>query len=290
MTHTMGLLHPGEMGKTVGAAALLNDVRIVWVSDGRGPETRSRAAEAGLTDVGSLPALVDHSRIILSVCPPHAAAELARDVASQHFSGIYIDANAISPATSRNVQQTVEAGGASFVDGGIIGPPALKPGTTRLYLSGAESARVAACFRHGPLEALVLDGPPGAASALKMAYAAYTKGTAALLIAIRTLAIHEGVDAALLREWETSQTELPPRSAGAVRANARKAWRFHGEMEEIADTFAAAGLPDGFHRAAAEVYRRLSEYKDAPQPPSVEEAATRVLRGAAPQATRTATR
>ena len=281
MTHTIGLLHPGEMGATVGAAARLNEVPVVWASDGRGPQTHGRAEAAGLTDVGSLPAVVEHSHIILSVCPPHAATELARAVAAQRFSGVYVDANAVSPATSRDVRQIVEAAGARFVDGGIIGPPALKPGTTRLYLSGAEAARVAACFRHGPLEACVLDGPPGAASALKMTYAAYTKGSAALLIAIRTLAMHEGVDAALLREWELSQAGLPDRSAGAVRANARKAWRFSGEMEEIADTFAAAGLPDGFHRAAAEVYRRMSGYKDAASPPSVEDAASRVLRGTA---------
>ena len=219
MTHTIGLLHPGEMGATVGAAARLNEVPVVWASDGRGPQTRGRAEAAGLTDVGSLPAVVEHSHIILSV---------------------YVDANAVSPATSRDVRQIVEAAGARFVDGGITGPPALKPGTTRLYLSGAEAARVAACFRHGPLEACVLDGPPGAASALKMTYAAYTKGSAALLIAIRTLAMHEGVDAALIGEWELSQAGLPGRSAGAVQANARKAWRFSGEMEEIADTFAAA--------------------------------------------------
>ena len=281
MPHTIGLLHPGEMGATVGAAARLNEIQVVWASDGRGPQTHGRAEEAGLTDMGSLPAVVKHSHIILSVCPPHAATELARAVAGQRFSGVYVDANAVSPATSRDVRQIVEAGGAGFVDGGIIGPPALKPGTTRLYLSGAEAARVAACFRHGPLEACVLDGPPGAASALKMTYAAYTKGSAALLIAIRTLAMHEGVDAALLREWDLSQAGLPGRSAGAVRANARKAWRFSGEMEEIADTFAAAGLPDGFHRAAAEVYRRMSGYKDAASPPSVEDAASQVLAGTA---------
>jgi len=269
------------MGATVGAAARRNEVPVVWASDGRGPQTHGRAEAAGLTDVGSLSAVVEHSGIILSVCPPHAATELARAVTEQRFSGVYVDANAVSPATSRDVRQIVEAAGARFVDGGIIGPPALKPGTTRLYLSGAESARVAACFRHGPLEACVLDGPPGAASALKMTYAAYTKGSAALLIAIRTLAMHEGVDAALLHEWELSQTGLPGRSAGAVRANARKAWRFSGEMEEIADTFAAAGLPDGFHRAAAEVYRRMSGYKDAASPPSVEDAASQILAGTA---------
>ena len=279
MTDTMGLLHPGEMGATVGAAARENGVRVMWASSGRGPETCGRAAAAGLTDVEALSSLVERSRIILGVCPPHAAVDLARAVAGQGFSGVYVDANAVSPGTARDVRRVVEAGGASFVDGGIIGPPALTPGTTRLYLSGDESARVAACFRRGPLEACVLDGPPGAASALKMAYAAWTKGSAALLIAIRTLAIDERVDAALIREWELSQAGLSGRSASAVRSNARKAWRFSGEMEEIADTFAAAGLPDGFHRAAADIYRRMSDYKDTAPPPSVEEVAVRVLAG-----------
>ena len=283
MTRTIGLLHPGEMGTTVGAAARRNEAQVAWTSDGRGPLTCARAREAGLTDAGFLPALVERSRIILSVCPPHAAAEVARAVAERRFSGVYVDANAVSPATVRDIRQIVEAGGASFVDGGIIGPPAVHPGTTRLYLAGAESARVAACFRRGPLEACVLDGPPGAASALKMSYAAWTKGSAALLIAIRTLAMHEGVDAALIREWELSQTGLPGRSDGAVRSNAAKAWRFTGEMEEIADTFATAGLPDGFHRAAAEVYRRMTGYKGAANPPSVEEAAARILAGTAPR-------
>ncbi|MDD9983306.1 MAG: DUF1932 domain-containing protein [Gammaproteobacteria bacterium] len=282
MTDTIGLLHPGEMGVTVGAAARENEVQVVWTSDGRGAGTRGRADAAGLTDVATLSALVGRSRIILGVCPPHAAVDLARAVAGHRFSGIYVDANAVSPATARNVRQIVEAGGASFVDGGIIGPPALTPGTTRLYLSGAKSGAVAACFRRGPLEACVLDGPPGAASALKMTYAAWTKGSAALLIAIRTLAIDEGVDADLIREWELSQPGLPDRSIGAVRSNARKAWRFSGEMEEIADTFAAAGLPDGFHRAAAEIYRRMTGYKDAAAPPSVEGAAAQVLSGTAP--------
>ena len=282
MTHAIGLLHPGEMGATVGAAARENALRVVWASQGRGPRTRTRADAAGLADVGTLSAVVAHSRIILGVCPPHAAADLARAVAGQRFSGIYVDANAVSPGTAGEVRRIVEAGGACFVDGGIIGPPALACGTTRLYLSGDQSERVAECFRRGPLEARVVDGPPGAASALKMAYAAWTKGSAALLIAIRTLAINEGVDAALIREWELSQAGLSARSVGAVRSNARKAWRFSGEMEEIADTFAAAGLPDGFHRAAAEIYRRMTDYKDATHVPSVEQVASRIPAQATP--------
>ena len=165
------------------------------------------------------------------------------------------------------------------MDGGIIGPPALSPGTTRLYLSGGDAPNVAALFREGPLDAMVLDGPPGAASALKMAYAAYTKGSAALLIAIRSLATHEGVDTALLREWKLSLPEMPGVSAEAVRDCAPRAWRFRGEMEEIANTFASAGLPEGFHRAAADIYRRMADYKDTDTPPTVEDAARRILAG-----------
>jgi 3-hydroxyisobutyrate dehydrogenase-like beta-hydroxyacid dehydrogenase len=216
--------------------------------------------------------------VILSVCPPHAAADVARAVAAQRFSGIYVDANAIAPATARNVGAIVERAGASFVDGGIVGPPPRARGTTRLYLSGREAKRVGALLAESPLEAIALDGPPGAASALKMAYAAWTKGTSALLMAIRAMASAEGVDEALLREWQRSQPDLPARSETAVKSSARKAWRFVGEMEEMAATFAGAGLPDGFQRAAVDIYRRLAGYKDAATPPSVAEV-SRTLRG-----------
>jgi hypothetical protein len=106
-----------------------------------------------------------------------------------------------------------------------------------------------------------------------MAYASYTKGVSALLMAIRALAIAEGVDDALLGEWERSQPGVRARSESGIRGSARKAWRFAGEMEEIAATFTGAGLPDGFHRAAAEIYARLAGYKDAAEPPSVAEVA-----------------
>ena len=113
-----------------------------------------------------------------------------------------------------------------------------------------------------------------------MAYAAWTKGSAALLMSVRALAIAEGVADALLDEWTLSQPDLPARSESAVKRNAPKAWRFVGEMEEIAATFAAAGLPDGFHRAAAAIYRRLAPWKDAETPPSVAEASTALAKRA----------
>jgi 3-hydroxyisobutyrate dehydrogenase-like beta-hydroxyacid dehydrogenase len=269
----IGVLHPGEMGVTVGASARAGGSRVLWASEGRSAQTRARAAAAGLEDAKTLASLCAASGVILSVCPPHSALDLAREVAAQRFSGLYVDGNAVSPGTAREIGRIVEGAGATFVDGGIIGPPARTRGTTRLYLSGAEAGRVARLFAEGPLEAITVDGGPGAASALKMAYAAYTKGTAALLVSIRAMAIRAGVDQALLAEWTRSQGDLGARSERAAGETARKAWRFTGEMAEIAATFDDAGLPDGFFRAAGEIYESLAGYKDAPGMPSVAEVA-----------------
>lgn len=276
---TLGLLHPGEMGETLGSAARASGVRVVWASEGRSGATARRAAAAKLEDVGTLRALVRASQVIVSVCPPHAAESQAAAVLTHEFAGTYVDANAVSPQTAREIGAAVEKVGARFVDGGIIGPPARAPGSTRLYLSGASVPEVVPLFASGPIEVIPLDGPPGAASALKMAYAAYTKGSAALLMAIRALATHEGVDAALLAEWAKSQPNLPAVSSGAMKGTARKAWRFVGEMGEIAASFAEAGLPNGFHRAAGEVYGRLASYKDVDPAPPPEEVIARLLEG-----------
>jgi 3-hydroxyisobutyrate dehydrogenase-like beta-hydroxyacid dehydrogenase len=245
----------------------------VWPSAGRSQASRQRATAADLEDLGTLAAVVAASDVILSVCPPSAATDLARLVAAERFRGLYVDANAVAPGTARAVGQIVGAAGAELVDGGIIGPPPREPGTTRLYLAGPRAEEVAGLFKGGALEAVVMPGDVGAGSALKMAYAAWTKGSSALLIAVRALAIREGVDPALVAEWERSQPNLGARSEAAVAANARKAWRFVGEMEEIAATFAAAGLPAGFHEASATIYRRLDRYKDARAAPSIADVA-----------------
>jgi 3-hydroxyisobutyrate dehydrogenase-like beta-hydroxyacid dehydrogenase len=180
-----------------------------------------------------------------------------------------VDGNAVAPATAREIGAVVERGGATFVDGGLIGPPPRAAGSTRLYLSGREAKRAVALFASSALEAIAVNDVPGAASALKMAYAAFTKGTSALLMGVRALAASEGVDDALLAEWHRSQPELPKKSEAAARDNARKAWRFVGEMDEIAATFEAAGLPGGFHQACGEIYRRLADFKDVTTPPAM---------------------
>ncbi len=278
MSDTVGLLHPGEMGSAVGATLVGGRARVLWASEGRSPATRARATEIGLEDAGTLAAVAKASRVILSVAPPHGAVDLARAVAALGFRGIYVDANAVAPETARQIGGIVEAAGARFVDGGIIGPASRKPGAARIYLSGAGASDVSGLFAAGPIDAIVIEGPTGAASAVKMAYAGWSKGSNALLAAIRAFAVAEGVDAALLAEWKISMPEMPARSERAYGDNARKAWRFVGEMDEIARAFAAAGLPSGFHEAAHDVYERLAGYKDTAAPPPVDEAAARLLR------------
>ena len=250
---TVGLLHPGAMGVTVGAACR---AAVVWAAAGRSPATRDRAAAAGLTDVGDLAAVVDRSDVIVSVCPPEAALDVADQVARCGFAGLYVDANAIAPTTARTIGTRFDR----FVDGGIIGPPALRPGTTRLYLAGDAADDVAALWSGSPLDARVLDGAAGAASALKLAYAAWTKVSSALLLEVRA----EGVEAALLAEWALSQPGTEDRAATTARAVAPKAWRFAGEMREIAAALDAVGLPDAFGIAAADLYDRLADLRDEP--------------------------
>lgn len=281
---TLGVLHPGAMGAAVGAAAAAGGAEVLWASSGRGAQTGARARAASLTDVGALAQLVARSKVIVSVCPPHAALEVAGQVAGFGFNGVYVDANAIAPHTARAVKTCVEAAGAGFVDGGIVGPPPHREGTTRLYLAGAQASEVAGVFAGTPLAAPVIEGAePGAASALKMCYAAYTKGLSALLMAVQALAEAEGVRETLADEWDLSQPGLAERSERAACANAAKAWRFVGEMEQIAETFQKAALPDGFHRGAADLYRALAEFKDCGEPPDLAQVVAVLLGRRAPQ-------
>jgi 3-hydroxyisobutyrate dehydrogenase-like beta-hydroxyacid dehydrogenase len=250
----IGLLHPGEMGAAVGRCLTGAGHTVLWASEGRSPETAARARQAGLTDVGTAADMTDSAEVILSVCPPHAALDVAWAV--QGFGGLYVDANAISPATAREIAGMIVDGGGRYVDGGIIGSPPEDAGSTRLYLSGPDAKAVAALFAGTALDARIAAGGATAASAVKMAYAGWTKGTSALLLAIRALARAEGVEDTLLQEWALSQPALADRSRGSARSATVKGWRWVAEMEEIAASMAAAGLPDGFHQAAAEIFRR----------------------------------
>lgn len=264
MTHdaiTIGLLHPGAMGASIGAQLVARGHRVLWAGDGRSAETASRAESAGLEDVETIAALAERASIVVSVCPPAEAGAVAASVGALGFGGVYLDANAVSPASARRVSEDVRR--ATFVDGGIIGPPVAAAGTTRLYVSGPDDAvgQVMACFDRSDLETRRVDGGVGAASAVKMCFAAWTKGTAALLMDICALADAEGVTESLREEWATSMPDLASRADRTPAGVGPKAWRFEGEMGEIAASFAKHDLPDGFHAAAAEVYARLASLK-----------------------------
>jgi 3-hydroxyisobutyrate dehydrogenase-like beta-hydroxyacid dehydrogenase len=251
---TVGLLHPGAMGAAVGRVLTQGGRAVLWASEGRSAETAARAREADLQDAGTVADLAARSDLVLAICPPHGALDTARAIGP--FTGLYVDANAVSPGTAREVARLICESGGRYVDGGIIGPPPDRPGRSRLYLSGPDAAQIAGLFAGTALDSRVIAGPSTAASAVKMAYAAWTKGTIALLLSARALAREQGVEEALLAEWALSQPGLDDRSQGAARSAAAKGWRWVGEMEEIGATMSAAGLPDGFHLAAAEIFRR----------------------------------
>lgn len=260
------------MGASIGAAAITSsaatlsatangsDAKVVWAGDGRSESSHRRANRAGIIDCGSLEKMIAESTVILSVCPPHTAESVAQSVMRYSFSGLFVDCNAIAPQKCRQIESLI--GPDHFVDGGIIGGPAWShEAGTCLYLSGEHSARISELFTDSPLQTKIISDEIGAASAMKMVFAAYTKGSTALLTAILGVAEREGVREVLENQWGpifTAQTHQ------RLVSNSSKAWRFAGEMQEIAATFDNAGLPGGFHSAAAEVFEHLKSFKDAP--------------------------
>ena len=274
----VGILHPGKMGIFVAACIQKNGHSVYWVSEGRSPQTRQRAEEYQLRDAGRLGLLCETCQIIVSVCPPHAAEEVADQVLRHSFRGQYLDLNATSPQRAIGIGQKMQGEGIAFVDGGIIGGPAWETGKTRLYLSGEAAAEAAGLFASGSMETHVIGDGIGRASALKMCYSAYTKGTTALLCSILAAAQGLGVREELEEQWSLDWPGFAEETRERVRKVTAKAWRFAGEMEEIGATFQGAGLPGEFFNAAAEIYRRIAGYKDAPSEPALGEVLEALVR------------
>lgn len=275
----IGILHPGAMGAEVGRCLVGNGHEVRWCAEGRSGASHRRAGDAGLVGHATLEELISACGALISVCPPASAEAVAAEVAAAGFAGRYVDANAIAPASARRVASIVGTGGATFVDGGIVGGPPTEPGTTRLYLSGDRADEVAGWFEGSNLGTVVIGDEIGAASALKAAFAGWTKGSAALLLAVRAFARAEGVEEVLLDEWSTSLPEVRDRSDAVASRIHHKAWRFAGELEEIGDALAHAGLPSGFHHAAADLYERLADLKDTPGRLDPDEVLDRLLPG-----------
>ncbi len=273
---TIGLVGVGAMGAGIGGSLVSAGSHVVSVLADRSTASRARAVAQGIEEVDDLGAVMARSRILLSIVPPgvasavaDGAARVAKDAGAE--GRIFVDCNAISPGRSRQIAATVHAAGMSYVDGGLIGAPPSPGRPTALYLSGEGGDVVADALRTPEIRAEWLGPEPAAAaSALKMSYAAWTKGLNALVLSIRALARAEGVDEALVAEWQRSQ----PAALAAVDrapATAEKAWRWVAEMREIATSLDEAGLPDGAFLSAAELYRRLERYKDIDAPPTVDE-------------------
>lgn len=274
----IGILHPGDMGISIAASAMNNGHQVYWMSGGRSDKTRARAEKYNLIEIDSLFRFCQICEIIISVCPPHAAEEVARSVLEAGFRGSYLDANAISPQRAVKIGHMLNLDKIRFVDGGIIGGPAWTPKETWLYLSGKHSDEIVRCFVNGPPETKIMGDEIGKASALKMCYAAYSKGTTALLAAILAAAESLEVRNELYKLWDKDNAGFSEQAnRRATRATA-KAWRFEGELFEIASTFQNVGLPSGFHKAAAEVYHRMAGFKDSSDMPSLSQVLESLLK------------
>ncbi|MFE9427766.1 DUF1932 domain-containing protein [Kitasatospora sp. NPDC006697] len=259
----LGVLHPGNMGAAVAACAASAGAEVLWCSAGRSAATMRRAEQAGLQPVAELGELLDQAEVVLSLCPPAAAEDVAREVASHRFLGVFVEGNAISPGRVQRIGELVGRSASAVVDGAVIGSPPVGTKRCRLFLSGPPAATelISRLFVGTAVSTPVLGAKVGQASALKVSYTAYQKASRVLAALSYGLAQHHGVDQALLDVASKRQgsylveTDYIPKTAS-------RAWRWAPELEEAADTLRAAGMPDELLRATAATLRRWTDAKD----------------------------
>jgi 3-hydroxyisobutyrate dehydrogenase-like beta-hydroxyacid dehydrogenase len=258
---TVGILSPGDMGHSVGQALGDHGLRVITCLQGRSERTRALAARAHIADVPTYQDLVQEADIILSILVPaqaqNAAQAVAQAIARTGSQVVYADCNAIAPQTVRQIGQVIAEAGGRFVDASIVGGPPRGDSSPRFYCAGPDTRAFEALGQRG-LHVVVLGTEVGQASAIKMCYAALTKGLTALCTELLTAARALGVYEALVREFEGSQQGLWKRMQGLPRMP-MKARRWVGEMEEIASTFEQVGLTPKIHAGAADMYRLVGE-------------------------------
>lgn len=260
---TVGILHPGSMGAAVAACAAANAARVLWCTEGRSPASAARAEQFGLEPVATLPELLDQADTVISLCPPAAAEDLAAEVASHGFDGWYVDANAISPDRMLRIEALLYPHAKAVVDGGVVGSPPISGKTPTLYLSGpaAATGRIEALFADTDVRARTLGTKIGKASALKLAYASFQKTSRVLVALSIGVAREHGVDQELI-DIASQRTDSYLAEPEYIAKTAARAWRWGPEMEEVADTLEAAGLPPEMLRAAASTLARWTDAKD----------------------------
>ena len=268
----VGVVGSGAMGSALGARFRDGGQRVVTALVGRSPRSRRLAAKAGLEDVGSLAALLREAEIVLSVVPPDAASDVAAAIASDAVGArpLVADLNAVSPKTMEGVEAVLSAAGLDVVDGSISGPPPVRAGTTRVYLSGARAAEIAALPVEG-LELVLVGDAIGLASAVKMCTASVYKGRVALLTQALRTAHRYGVVDHVLDDLAATGVADPARTGATIGRASAKAWRYVTEMEEIAATQDSAGLTPDLFQALAAVYADLARRAAAGVPEDVED-------------------
>ncbi|MFL9827477.1 DUF1932 domain-containing protein [Rhodoplanes sp. SY1] len=261
MPKTIAVLAPGEMGAAVGARLVAGGARVVTSLAGRSAATAERARRAGLAVAATDAELVAGADLVLSIVPPGEAVAVAKrlrpELARLSEKPVYVDFNAVSPDTVRHIAAALAATRCPFVDGGIIGPPPNATARTVFYVSGDDAGRAAA-MRDVGLDMRVLEGPVGAASALKMSYAGITKGLTAIGAAMMLGATRAGCAGDLAAELAESQPHLSKWLGRQVPAMFPKAYRFVAEMEEIADFLHTDRPACEIYHAIARLYARLA--------------------------------
>lgn len=256
------VLHPGAMGAAVAAQAAGAGHRVLWVPEHRSTATHQRAEDAGLTACASLEEALDASEVVLSICPPHVAEDVAAAVADCGFGGLYIDANAISPRRMERIANDIRPAPV-VLDGAVFGPLPTPQRTCRLYLAGDDQAMglVSTLFEGTSVQTRSAGPQVGAASALKMSFAGFQKSARTLAGVSHALADAHGVADLLTAEAKAMTSEIlsDPDYLPSVAA---RAWRWAPEMLEIADALSAAGLPTELAEATATVLAHWEQDKD----------------------------
>jgi putative dehydrogenase len=259
---TVAIIAMGAMGSGIGAVLSRNRLRVLTNLTGRSEESRRRAQEAGVEDAGSDEALLSQVDLFLSVVPPAYAVEMAERIAAAVPPGRslrYLDCNAIAPQTMTRVQAVLAAAGVTIIDGGIVGPPPDPDKTQpRLYVSGPDIAPALTLKDYG-LDVRRAGDKIGDASALKLCYAAFTKGTSGLFIELTAAAAAYGVSEVLEAEMLGSQKARYEALAESLPVTFGKAHRFGGEMREIATAFGACGLPSSVYEGLGDLYDVVAE-------------------------------
>lgn len=267
MPAIVAVIAPGAMGSAVAARLTEHGIEVRTLLAGRSDATRARARSANMRDA-SLDQVAE-ADIILSIVPPGEAVALAQHLhpalARVARKPVYVDCNAVNPATVGRIAEIVASAHCPFVDAGIIGPPPARDSrATRIHLAGPDAERVAALAAYG-LQTPILPGPVGTASALKMSYGGITKGFTALGAAMMLAATRQGTAEFLRRELAESQPQL---LAWLTRQTPRmysKAYRWVAEMEEVAGFVGEDPAARQLFAAAARFYASIAADEEGPR-------------------------